>query len=333
MSYRHCTPVERGQIEVLRNQGLSCAAIARILGRHPSTISREVQRNGSATGYLAEPAQARYHHRRRTCRPTGKLDDEPLREYVAEKIAEEQWSPELVAGRLSMDYPDAPEMRLCHETIYRAIYDNGHYLSFLRDYLPQARPKRRRRGQGKTRRASLIPNRVGIAERPAAVDQRTEPGHWEGDLVVGKGQDGFITTLVERTSRVLQAVKTETRRAKEVRQAVVETLLDWPASWVKTITFDNGSEFREHEAMTQELGAAVYFADPYSAYQRGSNEQVNGLLRRYLPKGTSFKSLTQDQLDRLVNRINQRPRKCLAYRTPTEVFEQNRLRHICALRV
>ena len=333
MSYVHCTEIERGQIEVLRNQGMSCSKIARILGRHPSTISREVQRNGSRTGYVAQKAQGRYQGRRKACRPKAKLEHPPLREYVAEKIAEEDWSPELVAGRLVRDHGDRPEMQVCHETIYRAIYSTCHYLRFLREFLPQARPKRRKRGQGKKRRAPLIPNRVSIAERPEEVEQRSEPGHWEGDTVVGKAQDGYVATLVERRSRMLQAVKLETKQAAGVRKAIVETLLDWPTSWVKTITFDNGSEFSEHEAMTQELGVAVYFADPYSAYQRGSNEQVNGLLRRYLPKGASFKSLTQDQLDRLVQRINQRPRKCLGYRTPTEVFEQNRQNHFYALRV
>ena len=332
MSYRHCILAERGQIELLVNQGKCCAEIGRILGRHRSTVSREIRRNGTAQGYFAEPAQARYKTRRRACRPKGRLAYEPLREYVAEKIAEQRWGPELVAGRLPVDYPDAPRMRVCHESIYRAIYTTGHYLDFLQGFLPQARPKRRKRGQGKTRRGSLIPNRVGIAERPAAVEHRVELGHWEGDLVVGKGQDGFILTLVERTSRLLQAVKTETKRPAEVRQAVVEALLERPTSWVKTITFDNGSEFREHEAMTDQLGAAVYFADPYSAYQRGSNEQVNGLLRRHLPKGTSFKGLTQSQLDPLVDQLNSRPRKCLAYRTPNEVFELQRQLHLRALR-
>ena len=332
MSYVHCTLVERGQIEVLLNQGLSYAAIARILGRHPSTISREIRRNGSTASYRAEPAQNRYRRRRKPCRPKAKLAHVPLREYVAEKIAEEDWSPELVAGQLARDYPDRPEMQVCHETIYRAIYTTCHYLSFLREFLVQARPKRRKRGQGKKRRAPLIPNRVGIAERPAVVEQRSERGHWEGDLIVGKGQDGFILTLVERVSRLLHAVKLETRRAGEVSEAVTETLLDRPISWLKTITFDNGSEFAYHEAIAEQLQVDIYFADPYSAYQRGANEQVNGLIRRYLPKGTPFKALTQQQLDQIVERINNRPRKCLAYRNPNEVFLHHRQQRLRALR-
>ena len=332
MSYCHFSLVERSQIELMQQQGLSRAEMARVLGRHPSSIGRELRRNGGARGYCAMRAQGRYGKRRTACRPKDKLSYGPLRDYVADKIALAGWSPELVAGRLAMDHPDRPRMRLCHETIYRAVYRTGHYLDFLRGFLPQARPKRRKRSQGKHGRASLIPNRVGIAERPAAVDARIEQGHWEGDLIVGKGQDGFIVTLVERTARLLHAVKTHTRKASEVRRAVVAALIDRPVSWVKTITFDNGSEFAQHQAMTDQLGARVYFADPYSAYQRGSNEQVNGLIRRVLPKGTPFEGLSQQQLDTIVQRINNRPRKCLAYRTPNEIFQQQRIQHLRALR-
>ena len=333
MSYRHFSLVERGQIELMQVQGKATAAMARVLGRHPSSVGRELRRNGTASGYRAQGAQRHYMARRKGCRPTEKLAYEPLREYVAEKIAEAGWSPELVVGRLPVDHPDCARMRLCHETIYRAIYRTGHYLDFLRECLTQARPKRRKRGQGKHRRAPLIPNRTSIAERPAIVDQRIEHGHWEGDLVVGKGQDGFIVTLVERTSRLLEAVKTETKRAGEVRKAIVEALQERPISWVKTLTFDNGSEFCEHQAMSQQLGVDVYFADPYSAYQRGSNEQVNGLIRRALPKGTPFHALSQATINRLAERINNRPRKCLAYRTPNEVFHKQRKMHLRALRI
>ena len=173
---------------------------------------------------------------------------------------------------------------------------------------------------------------ISIAERAQAVNERTEIGHWEGDTVVGKNQDGFAVTLVERTSRLLEAVKTETKSAREVQQAVVTALQDRPISWVKTITVDNGTEFAEHEAIAGRLGVSVYFADPYSAYQRGSNEQVNGLIRRRLPKGTSFKNLTQEHLDKIVENINNRPRKCLGYRTPNEVFNEQREKHLRALR-
>lgn len=332
MSYTHLTPMERTKIEFLVNAGWSQCAIARELGRHHTTIGREYRRNRSASEYRAETALGHYKERRKACRSKGRLSHGALREYVENKIAVEKMSPELVAGRLRVDFPEDPRMRVCHETIYQAIYSNRHYLDYLQEFLTQARPKRRKRAQGKTRRGPGIPNRVSISERPAAVEQRAEVGHWEGDLVVGKGQDGFILTLLERVSRILHAVKLKTKRAAEVCHAVVEDLLDRPASWLKTITFDNGSEFSEHGIITKQLKARIYFADPYSAYQRGSNEQVNGLIRRYLPKGTSFKHLSQRKIQQIVDMINNRPRKCLGYRTPNEFFQQQRELALCALR-
>lgn len=332
MSYVHLSAMERVQIEFLIKEGLSRSAIARKLGRHRTTVSREIRRNGCATGYAAQGAQTRYQRRREVCRPRPRLEHWPLRDFVSERIAEDGWTPELVAGRLKRLFPNDPLMQVCHETIYRAIYTTGHFLDHLRAYLPQARPKRRRRGQGRKRRCTIA-NRLPIAQRPAVVDERIQTGHWEGDLIVGKGQDGFILTLVERTSRLLHAVKVQTRRAVEVCQAVVQALLDRPVSWVRSLTVDNGIEFAQHQAITEELGAPVYFADPYSAYQRGSNEQVNGLLRRYLPKGTSFKSLSQQQLQVFIDHINNRPRKCLDYRTPNEVFALQRQSLLRALGV
>lgn len=332
MSYTHFTAIERAKVELLRNEGHTYTEIGKRIGRHRTSVSRELRRNKSQDGYDAATAQRSYEQRRQACRPRGKLTYSPLVDYVSEKIAAEGWSPELVAGRLRSEHPENRNMHVCHETIYQAIYKNGHFLDFLRDFLHQARPKRRRRGQGKKRRGPSIPNRVSIHERPAAVDDRVQTGHWEGDLVVGKSQDGFILTLVERTSRLLHAVKVQTKKAAEVCRALVETLLDRPISWVRSITLDNGTEFAGHETVSEQLGIPVFFADPYAAYQRGSNEQVNGLIRRYLPKGTSFKQLTQQQLQAIVEKINNQPRKCLGYRTPNEVFQEQREFHFRALR-
>ena len=330
MSYTHLTAMERAKIELLREQGLSPTAVARKIGRHRTTIKRELRRNsGALHDYRAHTAQACYTQRRRACRPKGKLSHEPLREYVAEQMALGTLSPELVAGRVKLDFPHDPRMRACHESIYQAIYTPSRYLHFLLEYLPQAR---RRRGQGKTRRGPSISNRISIDKRPAIVDTRTELGHWEGDLIVGKGQDGFILTLVERVSRLLHTVKIQTKRAAEVCQAVIQALLDCPISWVRTITFDNGTEFSEHERIATELGVSIYFADPYSAYQHGSNEQVNGLLRRHLPKGTPFKHLRKQTLDTITETINNRPRKCLGYQTLKEVFQIQQNIHYRALR-
>lgn len=333
MPYTHLTPFERGQIEALRSEGHSLTEIGRRLGRHRTTIGREINRNRSSTGYKAQTAQKQYHKRRKACRPRRRLDYALLRALIEEFIALKRWSPELAAAYVKRLYPDDMRMWVCHETIYRAIYENGNYLDYLREHLPQARRTRRARGRGKKRRCPAIPHRTPISQRGAIVDGRGQIGHWEGDLVVGKGQDGFILTLVERCSRLLVAAALRTRQACEACQAVIEALLDFPTSWVRSITFDNGSEFADHQHIAAELGINVYFADPYSSYQRGSNEQVNGLLRRYLPKGTSFKSLIQEDLQTIVDEINNRPRKCLAYRTPIEIFQLQRQALIRALSV
>jgi IS30 family transposase len=331
MPYHHLTPFERGEIQAYVNEGLSLKQIAERVRRHPSTVGREVARNSSAKGYFTKAAQRRYAQRREDCRPARKLEDPALRDYVKRCIRDAEWTPEQVANRLALAFPDAPHMRVSHETIYQAIYTRPG-LGFLVAFLPQARPKRRKRGQGKTRRGPAIPNRVGIEQRPEQVETRHEPGHWEGDTIVGKDQDGFILTLVERHSRLLHAVKLATKHAAGVAHAVIAQLIERPVSWVKTLTFDNGTEFADHALMAKELPVEVYFAAPYASYQRGTNENTNGLIRRYLPKGTRFKHLSQQRLAAIVDQLNNRPRKCLGYKTPNEVFLQQRRLHQIALR-
>lgn len=330
MSGKHLTPIERGKIQAFWNEEMSRSEIAEKVGRSPATIGRELARNSTARGYEADKAQCRYEERRKACRPRRKMDRLPLRDYVIKSIRDEEWTPEQVAGRLPLEFPDDPDMRISHETIYQEIY-RRHNFHYLIACLPQSRPKRRKRGQGKTRRGPSIPNRVGIEQRPVQVDERHETGHWEGDTIVGRNQDGFIITLVERVSRLLHAVKVHTKNAASVASAIIEQLLDRPVSWVKTITFDNGTEFARHEQIAKELPVDIYFADPYAPYQRGTNENTNGLIRRYLPKGKSFKELTQRQLDAIVKQLNNRPRKCLGYKMPNEVFNEQRQRHLLAL--
>ena len=330
MSYIHLTPIERGQIQALRNEGKSMSYVADKLGRNKSTVSRELKRNFSTKMYDAQQAQKKYHTRKKSYRPAKRLDHVPLWKYVIDKISQ-GWTPEVVMGRLPIDYPEDLKMRISYETIYQAIY-NDKRLQFLIKCLAQARPKRRPRGQGKTRRGPSIPNRVGIEERPKAIEERSRYGDWEGDLVVGAQQQGSILTLVDRKSRMLCAKKVETKQAKEVAQAVIDGLEDMPISWVKSITFDNGTEFAHHEKMAEVLPVNVYFADPYSSYQRGTNENTNGLIRRYLPKGTSFRNLSQQSLNHIVEELNNRPRKILGYRTPNELFQKQRKDHRVALR-
>jgi transposase, IS30 family len=331
MPYTHLSAVERGKIELLHQQGWSAMRIGQEIDRHHTTVSRELARNGSAEAYRAEEAQARYAERRQACRPRYRLAFAALRERVESMIAEEGMTPELAAGRLRVEYPHDGRMRVCHESIYQAIYANRFRLDYLIECLPQARPKRRRRGQGKTRRGPSIANRVSIHERAAEVNERGEPGHWEADLVVGRNQESFLLTLVERHARITIATKLSSKQAGPVAQAIIEALEDMPISWVKSIAFDNGTEFAEHERVARVLGIPTYFADPYSSYQRGSNEQVNGLLRRDYPKGTCFHRVSRRHLQTVVHTLNNRPRKCLQYRTPNEIFQQHRNEHRRAL--
>lgn len=325
MPSSHLTPMERGQIEALRNQGLGVRAIGRALNRCHTCISRELRRNSGRTGYAAQTGQQRYEQRRKACRPAKRLRNRPLWDHLIERITS-RWTPEQVANSLPLEYPDDPSMRISHEAIYQAIYTDER-LHVLIEYLPQARPKRRKRGQGKSRRGPSIPNRVGIDQRPPQVQNRERYGDWEGDTIVGATQRGFVVSLVERESLQTCLRKVQTKHAQPVSRAVIDALEDFPESWLKTLTFDNGTEFAHHQEIALALPVDIYFADPYASYQRGTNENTNGLVRRYLPKGTNFANITQDQLDAIADELNNRPRKKLAYRTPNQVFQK-----LCALK-
>ncbi len=320
MSYIHLTPICRGRIQALANEGKSGREIAVIMERSHTCINRELKRNSTVRGYEASKAQELCRERRMSCRPSRKLEHQPLRDFIFEHIPGGM-SPEQVSGRLAILYPDDPRMQISHEAIYQGLYADER-MHCLIQYLPQARPRRRNRGQGKTRRGPSIPNRVGIEQRPEVVNRRTRFGDWEGDTVVGTHQQGFIATFVERRSTLLRARKTDTKQAGEVAKAAIEALIDMPASWLKTLTFDNGTEFAKHADIAESLPLDIYFATPYSSYQRGTNENTNGLLRRYFPKGTDLRQLTQERLQQVTEEINNRPRKKLGYRTPNEVFAE-----------
>lgn len=317
-SYTHLTSTCRGQVQALINEGKSRAYIAMTLGRHRSTIGRELRRNSASGGYDAAQSQKRYHERRKACRPEKKLNHLPLWKYVFDRIPQ-GWSPQEIAGRLPIDHHDDVKMRISHEALYQNLYTDERMRSLIAD-LPQARPKRRKRGQGKTRRGPSIPERVGIEERPQVVNERSRFGDWEGDTVVGANQQAFLVTLVERSSRLSRLRKTLTKQADEVATAVIDALEGMPVSWVKTITFDNGTEFARHTDMAKVLPVSIYFATPYSSYQRGTNENTNGLIRRYLPKRTDLRNITPQRLQWIEDQLNNRPRKVLGYRTPNEVF-------------
>ena len=238
----------------------------------------------------------------------------------------EGYSPEQIAGRLQRAYPDDIRKQLSTETIYAGLYvlPRGALRSELLAALRQARKARRPRARGTDRRGQ-IPNMTSIAERPAEVVTRTVPGHWEGDLIKGARNGSAVGTLVERTTRLVLLARMEGTDATSARQGLTKKLRHVPALLRKTLTYDRGKEMAEHEQLAQRLAIHIFFADPYSPWQRGTNENTNGLLRQYLPKGTDLSGYTQRELNAIAHRLNTRPRKCLNFATPLEVYAQ--LRH------
>lgn len=308
---------ERDQIAVWNGQGVSFREMARRLHRSVSTISEEIGRNGHAdAGYVAIHAQRRTEERKSSAGRRYPLKDPETYAYVHDKLRH-GWSPQGIAGRRTEEC-GAPV--ICPETIYRFIYAPENTQRALWEYLPRKHLKRRKKGGRRVHR-SHIPDRVSIRERPEAVNTRQEFGHWEGDTVEGKGRRDGLRTEVERLSRFLLARKVPkiaSAEAVEAQQALFRPL---PPPARRSTTLDNGREHHRHTALW-ELGMRTYFCDPYSSWQRGTNEYHNGLLRRYFPKGTDLSTVTDEELQDIVNELNDRPRKCLHWKTPREVFEK-----------
>jgi IS30 family transposase len=320
MPYRHLTPKERYVIYHMRMAGWSAAKIGRRVGRHRSTIGRELKRNSTPWGhYLDDHAQRKTAGRRQAASHRPCTDDAALMAHVERKI-EARWSPEQIAGRIRTAPPAGLIGKtISHATIYRWIWACRKRSDYLRPHLRVAK-KKRRKPYGKPSRRGQIPNRVSIDERPEVVAGRDRLGDWEGDTVVGKGRSGYVATCVDRASRYLVARKQHGCSAKETTASLHSSMRRLPSDRRRTLTVDNGREFSGHEKIARLLSLSVYFAHPYSSWERGTNENTNGLLRQYLPKSESFQQLTACQLERYVNRLNNRPRKCLNYRTPAEVF-------------
>lgn len=326
MSYRHLTQKERYFIYHMRMAGWSSARIGRKIGRDRSTVSRELRRNTRPhwNHYLDDDAQRRSDERRRAACHRPITGDAALMAHVENKL-KAQWSPDEIAGRLKA----APPKALCgrcisHATIYRWIWACPDRATRLRAYLRVAYRKRRK-PYGKPSRRGQIPNRVSLDERPAVVDDRSRLGDWEGDTVVGKGRSGYVLTNVERSSRYLVTRRLDRALADSVDEALYSAMRRLDPAKRQTQTFDNGREFARHESIASRLGLAVYFAHPYSSWERGTNENTNGLLRQYLPKARDFSTLADSELARYTWQLNNRPRKCLNYRTPAEVFHQRRV--------
>jgi IS30 family transposase len=325
MSYVQLTSEERYVIYHLKLFKLSLREIARRLGRHHSTISRELRRNGPHRPtwvYWHKGAHQNALLRRHVPRHQRRRSHAPLVEYV-ERGLRAEWSPDVIAARLKREYPDDLRMRLGIETVYRWVYRDAGLGGTLFRCLCRGHQKRRRQRRYGTGRG-LIPGRVGIGERPAVVATRQRFGDWEGDTVEGAKGCGHLTTHVERKSRYLVAAKLPDKTAQATAKAVTAAFRRLPKVVQCTLTLDNGKEFARFKDIEKSTGLAIYFADPYSAWQRGSNENTNGLLRRYFPKGSDFRAITEAALASVVKKLNHRPRKCLDYRTPHEVFQEAR---------
>jgi IS30 family transposase len=317
------TLAEREEISRAVVAGQSARSIATLLGRAPSTISREIKRNGGQECYRASQAeQAAWD---RTLRPkTCKLVENRALAHIVSYKLRWQWSPEQIAGWLKQTYPSDESYQVSHETIYRSLYiqARGALKKELLEHLRRTRVMRRSRHHTqKTGDHGRITDAISISERPATAEDRAVPGHWEGDLLCGSG-NSQIATLVERQTRYVMLVKLSGKTTETVINALIKNARKLPQELYKSLTWDRGKELADHKRFTLATDIKVYFCDPQNPWQRGTNENTNGLLRQYFPKGTNLSVHSQAQLNAVARRLNERPRKTLNFETPAERFNQ-----------
>jgi IS30 family transposase len=329
MDYIHLTEEERYHIDDLLREGFSQSAIAKKLGRSPATLSRELRRNKGERGWRPRQAQIKATERL-TVRGAAnvKRASACAWEYAKEHIENEQWSPEQIAGRLELEGLET----ISHETIYQRILDDKNAGGILHTHLRSKKKRKKRYGSAKSSRGT-IPNRVDIDQRPAIVDSRKRFGDWEGDTIIGAHDGGaVIASMVERKSRYTRLSKANDKTTIAVTESINKIMLPI-ANMVSTITFDNGREFSQHHTISETLDADIYFAKPYHSWERGLNENTNGLVRQYFPKKVPFDKITDEALQDVAKKLNNRPRKCLDYKTPFEVFSKSCEKRGVALRV
>jgi IS30 family transposase len=322
----HLSVVEREEISRGLGAGASVRSIARQLGRCASTISREVARNGGPKAYRGAAAEKRAWDQAMRPKPCLLSANAPLRQVVAQML-QLDWSHEQVAGWLKREYRDDPAMQISHETIYRSLFIQARG-ALKKELIAHLRSGRAiRRGKHASIRGHAhgqIPHAVSISERPAEADDRAVPGHWEGDLIAGSN-NSYIATLVERRSRYVMLVRVAGKDTESVVSALTKHVLKLPERVMQTLTWDRGLELARHKRFTVATDVQVYFCDPRSPWQRGSNENTNGLLRQYFPKGTDLSGHTQRRLDEVATRLNTRPRKTLGFATPADTLAEGLL--------
>lgn len=315
--YHQLTDHERDLIALYKGRGLSVRDMAKKLGRFASSISRELKRNNfEGKYYVAIHAQVKAGERKSKVNSHPKIASTKwLERYIRLKL-QAGWSPEQIAGRLKKE---SGKRVICHETIYSYIYQEDNQKENLREYLARHHKKRRKWSGRRVHRGQIV-RRVSIHDRPEVINRRKRFGHWEDDTVEGKGHQDGLHTTVERVSRFYLARKVFRIASEETISVQKQIFSKLPASSRLSVTHDNGRENHLHYQLTDDLGIKTYFADPYSSWQRGSNENANGILRRYFPKGTDFSRISQSEINEVIWEINSKPRKCLGYNTAEEVF-------------
>jgi IS30 family transposase len=315
-SYRQLGFEEREEIAIGLEKGENKNSIAKQLNRHRSTICRELKRNSPKVRevhYRANRAQIRSDERKRGSHFRERLKTPEIRAYVDSKIRID-WTPEIIAGRLSLEKPG---LKTNYESIYQWIYTERRNLII---HLPRGHKKRRKRGTSKNKRTIRIPNRVLIDKRPEEVERRENPGHWEADTAVSRQSKAAVVIVQERKTRYCFIRKLLSKTAENMCKGLIKCLESIPKRMMKTITYDNGTENAEHEAINKSLDIQSYFCHPYHSWEKGSVENCIGLLRRYYPKKTNWALQKQSELNKIVRRLNTRPKKCLGFKTPEEVF-------------
>jgi len=314
--YKHLSLMEREEISILKAQGESMREIGRVLGRHPSTITRELERNVPPVYkgyYRGHKAHERATERKSQAHQRPRLKSDFIRSYVEGKLIY-GWSPEQIAGRISIDHPG---LSISYEAIYQYIYEECP--EFIQ-YLPRSRKKRWKRDHSRKHRKSHIPNRVSIDNRPKYIEERIQVGHWELDTMVSRQSKSALLVLVERKTRFSLIEKLGQKTAEATRNGILDRLLPLSSHLTRSITYDNGSENTEHEMVNHVLGTSSYFCTPYHSWEKGTVENTNGLIRRYFPKKTNFAHVDPDDLECIESLLNNRPRKCLNFYTPLEAI-------------
>lgn len=323
--HNHLTLEDRAVIEAYYRLNLSVADIAKRLGKHRSTIYRELKRMGDPKAYRMHVAQRMYQtQRQRSAKPCKLTQSPKLFNTVKDWIHNRQWSPEQIAKKLRLDHPDDPTMQISHETIYRSIYSGvcGELKKTLIANLRQSKSKRGTRARASRANPLKIEPDQLIANRPPEIDTELLPGHWEGDLIVGAMNRSCVGTLVERRSGFVILAKMDSKSASDVRAGFEQKMADIDTFMRLSMTYDRGSEMAEHALMSKALDLKIYFADPHAPWQRGRNENINGLIRQYLPKGTDLSVHSQEQLDDIAWLLNTRPRKRHGFISPQDVYDQ-----------